>query len=94
MLKGLWKGVLPVAIKLLHDQTREKQREFIKEIAILKSLRSTNIVQFQVGHGLSAALACSSACVQHHAWCSSKIFRPDEGWMCRGRASRRGRQCW
>ncbi len=42
------KGVNPVAVKVLRDQSYTSRDEFSKEVALLKALHNSNIVQFQV----------------------------------------------
>ena len=42
------KGVNPVAVKVLRDQSYTSRDEFGREVALLKALHNSNIVQFQV----------------------------------------------
>ena len=42
------KGVIPVAVKVLKDQSYTSREEFQREVGLLKSLHNSNIVQFQV----------------------------------------------
>ena len=49
VLKATLNGVSPVAIKVLKDQSLASREVFWREVAMLKSLRNSNIVQFQVG---------------------------------------------
>ena len=42
------KGVNPVAVKVLRDQSYTSRDEFSREVALLKALHNSNIVQFQV----------------------------------------------
>lgn len=42
------KGVNPVAVKVLRDQSYTSRDEFSKEVALLKALHNSNVVQFQV----------------------------------------------
>lgn len=45
--KGLYHGIHPVAIKILHHIEEEKHRDaFIREALLLKALRHKNVVQF------------------------------------------------
>lgn len=46
--KAMLKGVNPVAVKVLRDQSYTSRDEFGKEVALLKALHNSNIVQFQV----------------------------------------------
>ena len=45
--KATLKGVNPVAVKVLRDQSYTSRDEFSKEVALLKALHNSNIVQFQ-----------------------------------------------
>jgi hypothetical protein len=45
--KAMLKGVNPVAVKVLRDQSYTSRDEFSKEVALLKALHNSNIVQFQ-----------------------------------------------
>lgn len=49
MYKAILNGVSPVAVKVLKDQSLGSRDAFWREVALLKSLRNSNIVQFQVG---------------------------------------------
>lgn len=42
------KGVNPVAVKVLRDQSYTSREDFSREVALLKSLHNSHIVQFQV----------------------------------------------
>lgn len=46
--KAMLKGVNPVAVKVLRDQSYTSREEFSREVALLKALHNSNIVQFQV----------------------------------------------
>lgn len=46
MYLGLLNGVRDVAVKVVTSENPEQQMRFIREIAILKSCRDPNIVQF------------------------------------------------
>ena len=46
--KAMLKGVNPVAVKVLRDQSYTSRDEFGREVALLKALHNSNIVQFQV----------------------------------------------
>ena len=46
--KAMLKGVIPVAVKVLKDQSYTSREEFQREVGLLKSLHNSNIVQFQV----------------------------------------------
>jgi hypothetical protein len=46
--KAMLKGVNPVAVKVLRDQSYTSRDEFGKEVGLLKTLHNSNIVQFQV----------------------------------------------
>ncbi|CAL8471975.1 g11517 [Coccomyxa elongata] len=50
--KGIWQGNTPVAVKFVTGHSPKEQQRFRNEVAILKSLRHVNIVQF-----LGASLA-------------------------------------
>lgn len=52
MYKGIWQGNTPVAVKFVTGHSPKEQQRFRNEVAILKSLRHVNIVQF-----LGASLA-------------------------------------
>jgi hypothetical protein len=45
--KAMLKGVNPVAVKVLRDQSYTSRDEFGKEVGLLKTLHNSNIVQFQ-----------------------------------------------
>lgn len=45
--KALLKGVNPVAVKVLRDQSYTSREDFSREVALLKSLYNSHIVQFQ-----------------------------------------------
>mmetsp|Transcript_18116 Transcript_18116/g.54546 ORF Transcript_18116/g.54546 Transcript_18116/m.54546 type:complete len:1319 (+) Transcript_18116:310-4266(+) len=45
--KAMLKGVNPVAVKVLRDQSYTSREEFSREVALLKALHNSNIVQFQ-----------------------------------------------
>jgi len=45
--KAMLKGVIPVAVKVLKDQSYTSREEFQREVGLLKSLHNSNIVQFQ-----------------------------------------------
>ncbi len=47
MFKAVRGGVQVVAVKVLHDMSEEQSANFGHEIAVLKSCRHPNIVQFQ-----------------------------------------------
>ena len=63
--KGVWQGNTPVAVKFVTGHSPKEQQRFRNEVAILKSLRHVNIVQFlgasltggpdHAGHGVHAA---------------------------------------
>ncbi len=44
--KGIWQGNTPVAVKFVTGHSPKEQQRFRNEVAILKSLRHVNIVQF------------------------------------------------
>ena len=44
--KGVWNGNTPVAVKFVTGHSPKEQQRFRNEVAILKSLRHVNIVQF------------------------------------------------
>ena len=44
--KGVWQGNTPVAVKFVTGHSPKEQQRFRNEVAILKSLRHVNIVQF------------------------------------------------
>ena len=46
MYKGVWQGNTPVAVKFVTGHSPKEQQRFRNEVAILKSLRHVNIVQF------------------------------------------------
>ncbi len=46
MYKGVWHGNTPVAVKFVTGHSPKEQQRFRNEVAILKSLRHVNIVQF------------------------------------------------
>ncbi|KAK9842929.1 hypothetical protein WJX74_004526 [Apatococcus lobatus] len=48
--RGLLQGSTPVAIKFISNQTLKEKLRFIQEIALLRNLRHTNIVQFIGAH--------------------------------------------
>ncbi len=55
--KATLKGVNPVAVKVLRDQSYTSREDFSREVALLKALHNSNIVQFQVGRPPSAGAA-------------------------------------
>ena len=57
MFKATLNGVSPVAVKVLKDQSLASRDVFWREVALLKSLRNSNIVQFQVGRRAPALRA-------------------------------------
>lgn len=57
MYKATLKGVNPVAVKVLRDQSYTSREDFSREVALLKALHNSNIVQFQVGRPPSAGAA-------------------------------------
>ncbi len=61
------KGVIPVAVKVLKDQSYTSREEFQREVGLLKSLHNSNIVQFQARHlATFSMLACPG-----HPFCKS-----------------------
>ena len=56
MFKAVLGGASTVAVKVLHDT--EEAADFGHEIAILRSCRHSNIVQFQVCSLLPSDLKC------------------------------------
>ena len=88
--KAMLKGVIPVAVKVLKDQSYTSREEFQREVALLKALHNSNIVQFQARPAcrpalrLSATALCrpltNAACARHRAssvgaWCTGCLSR-------------------
>ena len=64
------KGVIPVAVKVLKDQSYTSREEFQREVGLLKSLHNSNIVQFQARRRAhkrmrSASSHCCQSCCMH-----------------------------
>lgn len=57
VFKAVRGGVQVVAVKVLHDMGEEQSSNFGHEIAVLKSCRHPNIVQFQVLTDAASLLA-------------------------------------
>lgn len=71
--KAMLKGVNPVAVKVLRDQSYTSRDEFGKEVGLLKTLHNSNIVQFQVRCFWERQAAVPQTCPAHRrvAWASS-----------------------
>jgi hypothetical protein len=59
--KAMLKGVNPVAVKVLRDQSYTSRDEFGKEVGLLKTLHNSNIVQFQVRCPCASQPCCRCA---------------------------------
>jgi hypothetical protein len=75
--KAMLKGVNPVAVKVLRDQSYTSRDEFGKEVGLLKTLHNSNIVQFQVRRPCASQPCCSCADPpQGGSSCHNSCLRP------------------
>ena len=71
------KGVIPVAVKVLKDQSYTSREEFQREVGLLKSLHNSNIVQFQVWRLATRCHACPAGHTLWQAHCEIRRARRD-----------------
>ena len=90
VFKATLNGVSPVAVKVLKDQSMSSRETFWREVALLKSLRNSNVVQFQVGPSPAGdAQACHRGCLRamHEAQMIS-THRTLRGYSPRGQGAK------
>ena len=82
--KAMLRNAIPVAVKVLKDQSYTSREEFQREVGLLKSLHNSNIVQFQVPRPCSRPSAGVTEC-HGQPTCSSPPVRGRRLWVMRGR---------